>query len=263
MARRKTNKERVEQEKIKDSLEAILANEGFSVDATSVLNDLPDLKNRVVLDFKEEKAKILNNANSLLNKMVDFYLDNGLIGEAEHIEYKKTMDASNLASMILQLKTSQHTIIKLVEEIDLGNLNPSLINSLVALQTQVLRIPKDYQEYISKMESSYKRMKEDYEQKKSRGGVYISEEGDPIMEDKDNKKDGKIRVRGNKSLMENLRDIIGTEIEDVTLKKIDDSAVVNAREKLIIDSKKNKMDKNRDEEEIKDIYDSDEDVFNI
>jgi len=256
MPRRKPKPEKQIQEKIKETLDSIISDESLELGSLTS-GDLPKLKNSVMLDFEEEKLASGTNAKILLDKMVDFYLDSDLIGESEHIEYKKKMDAMNLSSMLLQLKTSQHTIIKIMEEVDLGNMNPRLIDGLVQLQNQIMKMPKDYQDYMGKMEDSYKRMKDDFEHKKLRGGVVMDSEGESTG--KLMSGESGIKVRGNRGLMENLRDILGSEIEDVTLDNIENKAVVNAKEKLNID-------KDRISEDDKDInsdkYDIDSDLFN-
>lgn len=256
MARRKPKPEKIIQEKIKETLDSIVDAEIFNIESLTNV-DLPRLKNSVMLDFDDERLSAGSNANALLDKMVDFYLDADLIGEDEHIDYKKKMDSMNLASMLLQLRTSQHTIIKIMEEIDLGNMNPKLIDSLVQLQNQIMKMPKDYQDYMGRMEDSYKQMKTDFEQKKIRGGVILDEE-ESTENPGNTKKTTGIRVRGNKGLMEGLRDLLGSEIEDVTIDDLDSQAVVNAKQKLNIDKDRNFNPDETDSGEFR----IDDDLFN-
>jgi len=257
MPRRKPKPEVQIQAKIKETLDSIVSAENFGLESIDS-SDLPRLKSSVILDFELEKTTVATDAKLLLDKMVDFYLDADLIGEDDHIEYKKKMDAMNLSSMLLQLKTSQHTIIKIMEEIDLGNMQPRLIEVLVQLQSQIMQMPKDYQNYLEKMEDSYKRMKNDYGQKKLRGGITLDEDGNVATPINGEQPQG-IRVRGNKGLMENLRDILGSDIEDVTIDDLDENSIVNAREKLKIDKDKNP---NGQEGEDSSEYDIEDDLFN-
>jgi hypothetical protein len=48
-----------------------------------------------------------------------------------------------------------------------------------------------------------------------------------------------LKVRGTKSLMEGLRDILGAEIQDVKVEEVNENAVVNARQKASQDASKN------------------------
>jgi hypothetical protein len=86
------------------------------------------------------------------------------------------------------------------------------------------------------MEKSYKVMRGDIEEKNYKEGILIGPAGEysgPQNQISDN---GGIRVRGTRGLMENLRDIIGTEIVDVKPEEINPGAVVNAREKMRMDA---------------------------
>ena len=235
MPRRKPKPEKQVQEKIKESLDAIINDDTLSIDSITT-EDLPQLKSTEIMDFSDAKQTTGTEAKALLDKMVDFYLDADLIGEDDHVSYKKKIDAMNLSSMMLQLKTAQHAIIKLLEEIDMGNIHPRLFEVLAQLQSQIMQMPKDYQNYMEKMEDSYKRLKSDMEQKVLRGGIVMGENGEPQKEIPRNSGDG-IKVRGNKGLMENLRDILGSEIEDVTVVDAPENSVVNARKKAEIDAK--------------------------
>lgn len=235
MPRRKPKPEKQVQEKIKESLDAIINDDSLNIESITA-EDLPQLKSTEIMDFSDAKQTTGTEAKALLDRMVDFYLDADLIGEDDHISYKKKIDAMNLSSMMLQLKTAQHAIIKLLEEIDMGNIHPRLFEVLAQLQSQIMQMPKDYQNYMEKMEDSYKRLKTDMEQKALSGGVVMGENGEPRKEIPQNGGDG-IKVRGNKGLMENLRDILGSEIEDVTIVDAPENSVVNARKKAEIDVK--------------------------
>ena len=255
MPRRKPKPEKQIQEKIKEALDSIVDDE-FNLESVTA-GDLPRLKSTEILDIKDQANAAGSDAKILLDKMVDFYLDSNIIGEDEHVEYKKKIDAMNLSSMLLQLRSSQHVITKIMEEIDFGNMHPRLIEVLVQLQSQIIQMPKDYQNYMERMEDSYKRLKVDYEQKKLRGGIVFDELPEGSTTYSVSNGDG-IKVRGNKNLMENLRDIIGSEIEDVTIEDLDAKSVVNARTKLDIDAARNPDGQDGSDS---DAYDIEDDLF--
>lgn len=228
MPRRQPKPEKQIQEKIKETLDLIMSEESLDIESITTA-DLPKLKNSEILDFTEAKQTTYNDAKSLLDNMVDFYLDKNLIDESDHIKYKKSIDSMNLSSMLLQLKTAQHAIIKLLEEIDMGNAQPRIFEVLAQLQSQIMQMPKDYQNYVEKMEDSYKRLKSDMDQKVYNGSMVIDGESTQSTNLSG------IKVRGTKGLMENLRDIMGSEIEDVTVEEIDENSIVNARKKIARD----------------------------
>lgn len=239
MPRRKPKPERVVQEQIKASLDAILNDEDLGIESVTT-DELPRLKTTEIMDFKTATQTTGADARSLMDSIVKFYLDENFIEQTDYVEYKKKIDSMNLASMMLQLQTAQHAITKLLEEIDLGNGNPRMFEVLAQLQSQIMQMPKDYQNYVDKMEEGYKKIQIQIEQKVDRGSVEmeIGESGQSVYNP--SKSDGGgIKVRGTKGLMEGLRDIIGTEIEDIKVDDIDENAVVNAKKKAKIDADRN------------------------
>ena len=234
MPRRKPKPEKVVQENIKSTLDQILMEEGLDSEAFQP-SDLPRLKTTDMMDFATAKSDVGNDARKLMESIVDFYLKENYIEKSDYIVYKQKIDAMNVSSMMLQLKTAQHAITKLLEEIDLGNANPRMFEVLAQLQSQILQMPKDYQNYLTKMEESYVRLRGEGERKAYAGGVQM--EYDPANKTTSlgstpglGQSEG-IKVRGTKGLMEGLRDILGTEIEDVQIDESNQNSIVNARRK--------------------------------
>ncbi len=239
MPRRKPKPERIVQEKIKESLDSILNDETLDFDPVKP-EELPRLKTTELMDFSAATQTTGSDAKSLLDSIVKFYLDENLIGKTDYVEYKKKIDSMNLASMMLQLKTAQHAITKLLEEIDLGNANPRMFEVLAQLQSQIMQMPKDYQNYVDKMEEGYKKMQLQFEKKSDAGSFQLEagEDGKEVYSTNQQSSSG-IKVRGTKGLMEGLRDILGSEIEDVRVEEDNDNAVVNAKKKAEIDASRN------------------------
>lgn len=187
------------------------------------------------MDFATAKSDVSNDARKLMESIVDFYLKENLIEKSDYITYKQKIDAMNVSSMMLQLRTAQHAITKLLEEIDFGNANPRMFEVLAQLQSQIMQMPKDYQSYLTKMEESYVRLRGEGERKAYAGGVQMEYDSTnktsalgstPGLGQSEG-----IKVRGTKGLMEGLRDILGTEIEDIQIDESNENSIVNARRK--------------------------------
>ncbi len=256
MPRRKPKPERVVQEKIKESLDSILNDEDLDFDSVKA-EELPRLKTTELMDFGSAIQSTGSDAKSLLDSIVKFYLDENFIEKVDYVEYKKKIDSMNLASMMLQLKTAQHAITKLLEEIDLGNANPRMFEVLAQLQSQIMQMPKDYQNYLDKMEEGYKRIQLQIDKKADTGSFELqpSEEGENSFSAQSQNSTG-IKVRGTKGLMEGLRDILGAEIEDVRVEEEDENSIVNAKKKAEIDASRNVLLQDDDMLEV------DDDLFN-
>lgn len=241
MPRRKPKPEKVIQEKIKESLDAIIMEESLD-DVTVAPNtsELPRLKTTDLMDFSKEKTSALSDAQALLDSISRFYVDPSVYGTEDHVELKKKMDATNLSAMMFQLKSAQHAITKLLEEIDLGNAHPRVFEVLAQLQSQIMQMPKDYQQYLEKMEQNYRKAKSEIEEKRISGGAVMNQtdtpSGDSTFRSIQPPSQSGIKTRGTRGIMEGLREVLANEIIDVKPIEVSPNAVVNARDKKVIDS---------------------------
>ena len=280
MPRRKPKVPKEVQEKIKISLDKILLDENLDQSVVDV-GDLPRLKTTGILDFIDVSQSTGTESRDLVDAMAKFHVDDNLVDETNYIQARKKLDSTNLALMMLQFRTAQHAITKLVEEIDLGNTAPKMFEVLAHLQGQIIQMPKDLQNYIDRSENSYKNLNKDLEKKTTSGSIDIHQPGmmstqtqpsgyhnghphqnsnygsNPIFRNQDSSqihsqdqhvshagqsspgRENLIKVRGTKTLMEGLRDIIGAEIQDVkAVEEQSENAVVNARQKAETDGLK-------------------------
>jgi hypothetical protein len=267
MPRRKPKPEKLIEEKIKENLDSIIMEESLDSVIDSNTMDLPRLKTTDLMDYAEEKSTAFTEAKNLLDSLTDFYVEPNKVGGAEHLDQKKKLDAINLSAMMFQLKSAQHAITKILEEIELGNTHPRLFEVLGQLQSQIMQMPKDYQNYMEKMEQGYKRLRNEIDQKNHSNGISMerSQEGDVYIPSGSNSPEGTIKSRGTKNMMEGIRELLGGEIEDIKplemdedkIRNMDPNTVVNARYKKIIDIDKIASD----EEEANDGYTLDDDLF--
>jgi hypothetical protein len=144
------------------------------------------------------------------------------------------IDNMHLSNILLQMKTTQHAIMKLMEEIELGNMQPRMLEVLGQLQSQLVGYSKEYQGFIKNMEESYKILRVESEQKLAAGAAQVREtEGGDLEVDASTLKrsdDGSVKVRGTKLLMEGLHNE-NQEIQDVKVEEISITSRVDARKK--------------------------------
>lgn len=244
MPRRKPKPEKVVQERIKANLDSILMEENLEIESLTTDN-LPRMKTTEIMDFQAQIQSTGTDSRDLLESLAKFYVDQNLIDESEFLEYKKKIDAMNVGSMMLQIKTAQHAITKLVEEIDLGSASARMFEVLAQLQAQIMQMSKDHQTYLEKTEASYKNLRKELEMKASSGSVPMQQNQGPDTSFSQSappstqSTNSALKVRGTKSLMEGLRDILGAEIQDVKVEEVNENAVVNARQKASQDASKN------------------------
>lgn len=259
MPRRKPNLEKQQQKKIQDSLESLLEDgHHFELDRLSA-EEMPAMKTLPPLDFTKLQLLTMADAKEYLDQMVDFYYGPELSASTDHLSKKKKLDNMHLSNILLQMKTTQHAIMKLMEEIELGNMQPRMLEVLGQLQAQLVGYSKEYQSFVKSMEESYKILRVESEQKLAAGAAQVRETEDGQLEvDVSSLKknaDGSVKVRGTKLLMEGLHNE-PTEIQEVKAEEILTTSRVDARKKVQEDNA------NRIESlDIEEKYDLDDDLF--
>jgi hypothetical protein len=131
-----------------------------------------------------------------------FYLTADIVDEIEYIKQKITVDKITLSNLLFQMKTAEHAIIKILEDIDNGNLSPRTFEVLSALQRSKMDIVKQFQHFMVVMENNYKSLKEDYRVKKSDEPKQIEES------DYGNDPNANYQMRGTRQLIETLREAV-------------------------------------------------------
>jgi len=237
MPRRKPKPEKVVEERIKQSLDSIIMEESLEDVLMPNTDELPRMRSSDMMDVAGEKSSAYADATELLDAITDFYVDLESSKEASHVDRKRKADAINISSMMFQLKAAQHAITKIIEEIDMGNSHPRLYEVLAQLQSQIMQMPKDYQTYLEKMEANYKKTRIEIDEKSQAGRLSMDRynENDGYSTSALTS-DGGIKSRGTRGIMEGLREIISSEVIDVKPVIVDTNAVVNARDKKIIDA---------------------------
>jgi hypothetical protein len=229
MPRRKPNLEKQEQKKIQDSLESLLE-DGHHIELDRLqASDMPAMKTLPPLDMRKEQLLFMADAKEYLDQMVDFYYGDELSESTEHLKKKKKIDNMHLSSILLQMKTTQHAIMKIMEEIELGNVQPRMLEVLGQLQSQLVGYSKEYQNFLKGMEESYKILRVESEQKLAAGAASVKEtqtgEFEVDASSLKRSEDGTVKVRGTKALMEGIqedvRDIQDVVVEEVPVSKVD------------------------------------------
>jgi uncharacterized protein YxjI len=113
------------------------------------------------------------------------------------------------------------------------------------------------------MEESYIRLRTEGERKAYAGGIQMEYDSENKTSSLGNsftstpsQSEG-IKVRGTRGLMEGLRDILGTEIEDIKVDESNENSIVNARRKEELSITRNDI-----EVDSENSLEIDEDLFN-
>lgn len=154
------SEQKSEQESIRKNLEGILASDNLPVMPSSELTEKIQHPETRSMNFYQVREESFNEAEDTVDAMVEFYLDPAL-EKKPHVKRKKKADIIALTHIFFQLKTQQHAIIKLMEEIDMGNMNNKLFEVLERMQGRLESLTKSQMMYRHALEESYKKVKED------------------------------------------------------------------------------------------------------
>lgn len=212
---------RKEELKRREELEKLIANTSQEIttglDATKSL--LPK-RSEEFLDYHKVKDVLDSESTEIVHSIAEFYLDTDVISKVPYVKQKTKVDQITVSSLLFQMKTAEHAIIKLLGEIDDGNLHPRTFEVLASLQRSKMEIVKHLAQFMIIMENAYKNFQEDYRIKKAETVDVNAEEDDEGF-----------RMRGSKQLIQALQ-----RVRD----KDDDDSI----EKIAKDSKKDSKNGN-------------------
>ena len=203
MPRRKPKEKTLTKEQelaIKDKLDGIVLADEMLAGLSAP--DIPPMRDMRSMNVDGVKSEVEAEARSILESLVKFYNDIENMPEDSYEKHKQKIDAMNISTMAFQIRTAQHAISKLIEEIDTGRMEPRLFEVLAQLQNQIMQMPKNFSSYMSQMEKNYKQLKSESEEIKKQQDIKFDESGNMIQSSENI---DALKVRGTKSLMENLQ----------------------------------------------------------
>lgn len=196
-----------------------IANDGEEGEGALGKIQHPDTKSMKLYDVKKE---VEDETKKLLKSVIDFYLDAKNIKKSEYkeyVKYKNMVDEMTISNIIFSLKTTQHAIIKLMEEIDMGNMHPRIFEVLAQLQNQMMVVVKMQAAAMITVEEGYKKIKNDNDMmeyqkslEKGTGEVEIKQlDGSPL------------KTRGTKNLMLSIKSSLeANPTEDILKPRLTD-----------------------------------------
>lgn len=206
--------ERREQLNTRDELERLISQDVEQMQGLvqHAQNVLPGRPISGFLDYHLVKEASDSDASNIVTSIAEFYLDKKIIEEIDYVKQKSNVDRITVSNLLFQMKTAEHAIIKLLEEIDNGNTHPRTFEVLSSLQRSKMEIVKHLAQFMVIMENNYKSLKEDYRIKKAE---------EPQEFDGEFTEEGSSgnKIRGTRSLMETIRQAIPEHQANGSLRK--------------------------------------------
>jgi len=158
------------------------------------------------LNYHDVKEIVDNEATEIVLSIAEFYLNPEIIEKVNYVKQKTKVDKITVSSLLFQMKTAEHAIIKLLGEIDDGNLHPRTFEVLASLQRSKMEIVKHMAQFMLVMENAYKSFHEDYRIKKSENRIDDSEEIEEVE---------RFKTRGSKALIKALTELKDDEMSEM------------------------------------------------
>ena len=97
-------------------------------------------------------------AEKVMTTLLKIYLSDGFISKSEYVQAKVNIDSMTLSKIMNQMEVSERAINILMENLDMGDVNPKLFDALGNLQRTFIELVKTQTNYIMNAESEYEKL---------------------------------------------------------------------------------------------------------
>ena len=108
-------------------------------------------------------AKAKAKAEKVMNTLLKLYMSDGFISKSEYIQAKVNLDSMTLGKIMNQMEVSESAIQVLMDNIQMGDVNPKLFDALGNLQRTFIDLVKTQTAYIENAELEYKKIAQEKE----------------------------------------------------------------------------------------------------
>jgi hypothetical protein len=145
---------------IRDSIADLLNDTGVSLTDdidknTLTFNKVPSTVtsyNMMTLEQSRKKAK------DVMESLLKVYLSDNFISRSEYAQAKVNLDSMTLGNIINQMEISQKAIQILMDNIEIGDVNPKLFDALGKLQGTFIDLVRAQTNYIMNASSEYEKI---------------------------------------------------------------------------------------------------------
>lgn len=194
----------------KDLEEILLGVNTEGIQTVSGEEVLPKLKSISPLNYDEVKTVSDQKASDIVESVILMYLPADFVKDQDYVFQKMEVDKLTVSNLLFQMKTAEHAIKKLLEEIDNGTPQARHFEVLASLQKSKMEIVKHLAAFMVTMENNYKNLNYDWKN--------VVEKVEEITESEEEPGESTTKFRGTKSLMS----LVQGYMDDAKNNKIDD-----------------------------------------
>lgn len=185
---------------IRDSISDLLMENDISL-SNDILDDTLTFQKSQTINYYDSSAltKAKNKAERVMNTLLKLYMSDGFISKSEYIQAKVNLDSMTLGKIMNQMEVSEAAIQVLMDNIQIGDINPKLFDALGNLQRTFIDLVKTQTAYIENVEMEYRKIAQEKE---------IT--SDDVIE-KDNRNDfssGGLKSSNQRELMQLIRNTV-------------------------------------------------------
>ena len=111
---------------------------------------------------RESDSKVLvkakEKAENVMTALLKLYLSDGFISKSEYVQAKVNLDSMTLGKIMNQMEVSERAISLLMENIEMGDINPKLFDALGNLQRTFIDLVKTQTNYVATAEEDYRKI---------------------------------------------------------------------------------------------------------
>ena len=145
---------------VRDSIADLLLDNDINLNEdidsqTLNFNKVPSTVSRndmVTLEQSRAKAK------TVMESLLKVYLSDNFISKSEYVQAKMNLDAMTLGNIMNQMEISQRAIQILMDNIEIGDINPKLFEVLGKLQGTFIDLVKTQTNYIINASDEYEKI---------------------------------------------------------------------------------------------------------
>ena len=155
---------KAQKELIRDSISDLLMENDIDLSSDISDNTLTFQKAQTINYYdggtlSKAKAK----AEKVMNTLLKLYMSDGFISKSEYIQAKVNLDSMTLGKIMNQMEVSEAAIQVLMDNIQMGDINPKLFDALGNLQRTFIDLVKTQTAYIENAELEYKKIAQEKE----------------------------------------------------------------------------------------------------
>ena len=153
-----------QKEIIRDSISELLMENDIEL-SNDISGDTLTFQKTQTLNYYDGGAlvKAKAKAEKVMNTLLKLYMSDGFISKSEYIQAKVNLDSMTLGKIMNQMEVSEAAIQVLMDNIQMGDVNPKLFDALGNLQRTFIDLVKTQTAYIENAELEYKKIAQEKE----------------------------------------------------------------------------------------------------